>query len=137
MSIPDTTKHPIIMFDGFCNFCNGLVNFIIKYDEKRRFRFAALQSDAGRAVKANFQVPESYADSVVLIYKQRVLYKSSAALRVFRLLGGVWSFLILFLIVPPFMRDWIYDFIVRNRYKWYGSRESCRIPTPAERELFL
>lgn len=133
----DTGKHPVVLFDGHCNLCCGWVDFVIKYDEKERFRFAPLQAESGRKIKSNFRVPEEYADSIVLIHNKESYYKSSAALRIFRLLGGIWKMLYMFVIIPPFIRNWVYDFIARHRYKWFGKRDTCRVPTEDERELFL
>ncbi len=133
----DTENHPIVLFDGYCNLCSGWVAFVIKYDEKRKFRFASLQSEAGKAVKSSFRVPEDYADSIVLVYRGRNFYKSAAALRILKLLGGIWQLLYVFIAVPPFLRNWVYDFIARHRYRWFGRRESCRVPTEEEQGQFL
>lgn len=127
-------KHPIILFDGVCNLCNGAVQFIIERDKKRQFRFASLQSDFGQQYQQ--QVGAS-VDSILLVENGKIYQKSSAALRIARKLDGLWSLLFLFIIVPPFIRNAVYDWIARNRYRWFGKQDSCWMPTPDLKALFL
>lgn len=128
-----------MLFDGVCNLCNGAVQFIIDRDPKDVFRFASLQSERGAALLAAHgrTPPEGDPESVVLIEDGRVYEHSSAALRVARRLRGLWSLFYVFIIVPPFLRDAVYRFIARNRYRWFGKEEMCRVPTPALRARFL
>lgn len=129
-------ENPIIIFDGVCNLCNGTVDFIVKRDKKKQFRFAALQSETGKKFLSDFQVKPN-ADSVVLIYQNKIFIESDAALEIARFLSFPWKFLAVFKYFPKKFRDRIYRWIARNRYRWFGKCETCRIPTPEEKELFL
>ncbi|WP_343698091.1 thiol-disulfide oxidoreductase DCC family protein [Flavobacterium sp.] len=128
----------IILFDGVCNLCNGAVQFIIKHDKKDIFRFVALQSDLGKAICDYIGVDQTKIDSIIL-YNPGVAYyyKSSAVLEIGKDLGGVYSFFSAFKILPENLRNYIYDYIAKNRYKWYGKKESCMIPTPELKAKFL
>ncbi|MBW6535146.1 MAG: thiol-disulfide oxidoreductase DCC family protein [Mariniphaga sp.] len=129
------TKNPIVLFDGVCNLCNRTVDFILKRDMKKQFRFVALQSDTGEAVRKNF--PISYEmDSVVLIYEGKIFYESDAALEIARLLPAPWKWAMAFKIVPAGLRNTVYRWIARNRYCWFGKKKECRVPTPEERKFF-
>ncbi len=129
----------IVLFDGVCNLCNGSVLFIIDRDPRQRFRFAPLQSEFAVNLLASLGegVPEPGADSLVLVEDGAVYQRSDAALRIARNLRAPWPLLWMGSIVPRALRDRVYDFIARNRYRWFGREESCRIPTPALRERFL
>lgn len=131
------SEQGVILFDGVCNFCNGSVNFIIDHDPQAYFRFAALQSDAGQQILAHFNLPRSDFDTMIVIEKGQVYQKSTAALHVARRLSFPWSLGGLGLIIPRFLRDLGYSLIARNRYKWFGKQDQCRIPTPAIRARFL
>jgi len=133
----ERNEHKIILFDGVCNLCNGSVLFVIKRDPKDQFRFAALQSEVGQELIAKYQIDTAHTDSIVLIENNKAYVKSTAALRVARELTGGWPMLSGFLIVPAVIRNWVYDFIAHNRYKWYGKQDSCMIPTPELKEKFL
>ncbi|MFK7740566.1 MAG: thiol-disulfide oxidoreductase DCC family protein [Planctomycetota bacterium] len=126
---------PLILFDGDCNMCNGAVQFVLRRDRKARFRFASLQSDAGRLALEQAGVGE-LPDSIVLI-DGRVRVKSAAALAIARGLKLPWPLLSVFWFVPYPLRDFIYDWIARNRYRWFGKREECWVPTPELRKRFL
>ncbi len=128
---------PLVLFDGVCNLCNRSVNFILDHDRHKRFHFAALQSDAGQAVLRHFGLRTDDFDTAVLVEHGRAYTKSSAALRIARNLGGWWSLLALLLTIPPLLRDAAYDLLARNRYRWFGKAESCRVPTPEIRDRFL
>lgn len=130
------TAHPIVLFDGICNYCNSMVNFAIRNDREGRLRFAPLQSDAGRNLRKQYQVPTG-VDSVVFIENDRAYYYSDAALRITRYLQGPARLLYGFMIIPRFIREPIYKWIARNRYKWFGKKDSCMIPTPEVRDRFL
>lgn len=128
---------PILLFDGVCNLCNASVNFVIDRDPKGRFRFASLQSGAAKRALQRAGVVEDLPDSVVLIDRKGVHTQSTAALRVARRLGPPWSLLAIFLILPRILRDPLYTWIARNRYRWFGRQTACRIPTPDLKDRFL
>ena len=127
----------IVLFDGVCNFCNFWVNFLIRRDKNDLFRFAALQSENAKELKNRFKIDISNPDSLFLIVGEKVYIKSTAALMVCKELNGMIKILFPLIILPVFFRDFIYDLIAKNRYKMFGRKESCRIPTEAEREKFL
>ncbi|WP_025740402.1 thiol-disulfide oxidoreductase DCC family protein [Aquimarina pacifica] len=128
----------IILFDGVCNLCNSSINFIIKRDKNSVFRYASLQSDIGMRLIAERNIDTSKLDSILLIEGEGVYsYKSTAALKIARQLSGIYPFLSVNLLLPKFFRDWIYDIIAKNRYKWFGKKDSCMIPTPELKALFL
>jgi predicted DCC family thiol-disulfide oxidoreductase YuxK len=129
----------ILLFDGVCNLCNASVNFVIDHDPQGRIRFATLQSEEGKREIARLDPSGKTAaiDCVVLLEDDRIWTCSSAALRVAYHLGGLWSLLYAFIIVPRFIRDGVYRIIAKYRYRWFGRTEACRIPTPALRARFL
>jgi predicted DCC family thiol-disulfide oxidoreductase YuxK len=126
----------VILFDGVCNFCNASINFVIDRDAARRFRFASLQSDFGQRLLAENNRQLTDFDTVLLLREGKLYEKSDAALEIARYLKG-WSWLYLFRFVPRFIRDFFYDIIAKNRYRLFGKSESCRIPTPEEKKLFV
>lgn len=128
--------HPVILFDGVCNFCDVSVQFILERDPNEIFRFASLQSEAGQDLLKKYHVPED-VDSMILIESDKVYFKSSAALRISRHLQGTWKLLYILIIVPAPVRNVVYDIIARNRYKWFGKKESCMLPSPNVRKRFL
>jgi predicted DCC family thiol-disulfide oxidoreductase YuxK len=128
---------PVILFDGVCNLCNSSVLFIIQRDPKAKFRFASLQSEFGKNQLRRFGLPESALNSVLLIREDKLFQKSNAALAIARHLTGAWPLLYGFKILPARLRDWIYDWIAKNRYKWFGKRDACMIPTPALKSRFV
>lgn len=130
-------EQEVLLFDGVCNLCNGAVNFIIDRDPKSHFKFAALQSEFGQEQLAKLGFDQNEFDSLVLLTGDKIYKKSSAALRIAGKLNGLYPLLKVFLIVPPFIRDGVYDIIARNRYKWFGKRDECRIPTPELRSRFI
>ena len=131
-------SHPIVLFDGVCNLCNASVNFIIDRDPHDRFRFAALQSERGVALLAEHgHTVSAEPDSIVLVEGGRIFERSTAALRIARHLRGAWKLLYGFMIVPRPLRDLVYRFIARHRYRWFGRTEACRVPTPELRARFL
>ena len=129
--------HPIILFDGVCNFCNGAVNFVIRRDRDAVFRFATLQSETGKALQEQYGFNDPQMSSFILIHEGRAYTRSAAALKVGALLPGVWKLSKVFRIIPAFVRDAVYNFIARNRYKWFGRKNACMIPAPGIRERFL
>lgn len=126
----------ILLFDGVCNFCNASINFVIDHDVERRFRFASLQSDIGQRILTENRRSVSDFDTVLLVREGKVYEKSTAALEIARYLRG-WSWLYVFRFIPRFIRDAVYNLIAKNRYRIFGKSESCRIPTPEERSLFI
>lgn len=128
---------PIILFDGICNLCNNSVQFVIKHDKGNNFMFATLQSTTGQALLLQYNLPQEGFNSFVLIKDEKVYLKSTAALNVAKNLNGPVKLLYGFIIVPAFIRNSVYNFIAKNRYKWFGKKESCMIPTPALQSRFL
>jgi predicted DCC family thiol-disulfide oxidoreductase YuxK len=131
------TDHPVILFDGVCNFCNGAVNFTIKRDKQKKIRFAALQSSAGRQLIQQYGLPADDMRSFLFIENGKVYSRSTAALKVCRYLKGLWPLCYGLIIVPAFIRNGIYDWIAKNRYKWFGEKDECMIPTPEIKGRFL
>jgi predicted DCC family thiol-disulfide oxidoreductase YuxK len=128
---------PILLFDGVCNLCNSLVSFVIRRDPKGIFQFASLQSDTGQRLLLQQGLPTSHLNTFVLIEGNRYYTKSTAALQLFKRLGRLWTFLYVFIIVPRPLRDMVYHWIAKNRYKWFGKKEQCMLPTPDIKERFL
>jgi predicted DCC family thiol-disulfide oxidoreductase YuxK len=128
---------PILLFDGHCNLCNAWVQFIVKRNPAKTIRFASLQSNAGRALLAEHKIAQNYLDSLVLIEEERFSVSSSAALRTLSYLSTWESQLKLLLVLPRPLRDLVYRFVARYRYKWFGRREQCMIPTAELNERFL
>ena len=135
MNIPG--KHPVILFDGVCNLCSGSVQYVIKHDPHRLFRFASLQSDFARNILMRCDLPIKEFNSFVLLDDNKIYTRSTAALRVVRKLNGVVKFLYLFIIVPKFIRDPAYNIIANNRYRWFGKKQTCWLPSPQLKNLFL
>lgn len=131
------TDAPILLFDGVCNLCNGAVQTLIKIDKQGVFRLAALQSDAGQALLRKFGLPEKGFKTFVLVEDDAVFTRSDAVIEIGRYLGGAWRLLRVLKIVPRPARDFIYDIISENRYKWFGKRPACMIPTPDIKRRFL
>ena len=128
---------PVILFDGICNFCNGAVNFTIKRDKHQVIKFAALQTGVGKALLQQFGLPENYTSSFIFIEKGKLYNRSTAALKVCRYLTGLWPLCYGLIIVPAFIRNAVYDLIAKNRYKWFGRKDSCMIPTPDLKARFI
>lgn len=128
-------NNAIVLFDGVCNFCNSSINFIIKRDRKQYFKFAPLQSEIAQKLVGDKTLP--MPESVILIENGKKYDRSSAALRIAKKLDGLWPILYVFIILPKPLRDAVYNFIGRNRYKWFGKTEACMIPTSEVRGRFL
>lgn len=129
--------HSIILFDGVCNFCNASVNFIIKRDPESKFLFTQIQGDRGRALLANHGISNIGMSTFVLINQQGCHFKSDAALEIAKELSGVSRYLVMARYVPKFLRDKVYDFVAHNRYKIFGIRDECMIPSAEVRNRFL
>lgn len=128
----------VILFDGVCNLCNASIQYVIRHDKKDQFLFTALQSNTGKALIKRFQIDTKKTDSVILYTPEKGLdYKSTAALKVAYHLGFPHNLWCVFFIVPPIIRNWVYDFIAGNRYKWFGKKAECMIPTPELKAKFL
>lgn len=128
----------IILFDGFCNLCESSVLFVIKHDKKDIFRFVALQSDLGKEIIKHIGLATKHIDSVIL-YEPGISYnyKSAAAIEIAKDLGGIFHFGTLFRIIPSSLRNMLYDYVAKNRYLWYGRKESCLIPSAEIISKFL
>ncbi|WKL43976.1 thiol-disulfide oxidoreductase DCC family protein [Flavobacterium sp. ZE23DGlu08] len=136
LNIPKNKK--IILFDGVCNLCDSAVQRIIKHDSKDVFRFVALQSDLGQKIIKHLGIDTQKTDSIILYQPGfAYYYKSEAALEIAKDLGGVFYFGTLFSILPTSLNNHIYDYIAKNRYKWYGKKETCLIPTKELQAKFL
>ena len=130
--------HPVILFDGVCTLCSRTVDFLLRHDRRGHLRFAAQQSPAGQALLARHGLPAAALDRLVLVESDRVTTRSTAVLRIGRLLGGGWAVLAtLGYVMPRPLRDALYDFVARRRYAWFGQRAACRAPTADERARFL
>ncbi len=130
-------SHPVLLFDGVCNLCSSSVQFIIKRDPKHIFRFASLQSEFGQKILAQFHLPADDLNSFILFDEGKIYTRSTGALKVFKKLPGISSAMYAFIIVPPFIRNAVYAWVAKNRYKWFGKKEECWIPTKELNELFL
>ncbi|MEE1899478.1 DCC1-like thiol-disulfide oxidoreductase family protein [Flavobacterium rakeshii] len=128
----------IILFDGVCNLCDSTVQFIIKRDKKDIFRFVALQSELGEQIIKHIGVDRSKTDSIIL-YEPGVAYyyKAEAAIKIAANLGGLFPLMNIFSVLPKSLSNSVYDYIARNRYKWYGKKDECMIPTPEMKAKFL
>ncbi len=127
----------LLLFDGVCNLCNGAVQFVIERDPEQKFMFASLQSVTGQERLRHFGLSTQHFDSFVLIEGKRFYTESTAALRVARHMGGGWPLLYAFIIVPAPIRNAVYRFVARNRYRWFGRQDSCAMPTPELKARFL
>lgn len=127
---------PVILFDGVCNLCSGSVQFILKRDKEKKFLFASLQSAYGKNILNQFALPTDTFNSFILLEDGKIFTRSTAALKMFSQLNG-WKWVKLFWIVPKFIRDAVYNLIAKNRYKWFGKKDECWIPTPELKARFL
>lgn len=132
-----TNEGPILLFDGVCNLCSGSVQFVLKRNRKGNVRFASLQSDFGKEILKKSNLPHTYLNSLVLIENGKTFVKSDAALRLAKHLDGIWKMGSIFLLIPKFIRNPIYDWIARNRYTWFGEKETCWIPEQKWNDRFL
>lgn len=138
MEINLPSSKQLILFDGVCNLCNDSVQYVIQRDRKNSFMFAPLQGETGQALMKAYAIDPAQTDSVLLYTPgEGIKYKSSAAIKIASKLGFPTNFLRLFWIVPAFIRNAVYDYIAKNRYKWYGQKSECMIPTPDLKAKFL
>ncbi|GIO31868.1 MULTISPECIES: thiol-disulfide oxidoreductase DCC family protein [Paenibacillus] len=134
---PESGSEGIVLVDGVCHLCQGLTRFIIERDPKAKFRFASLQSEIGSELLTKGGMPADEIDTVVLIENGRYYVRSAAVLRIFRQLRMPWPLLCIFVIVPAPIRDRLYRYVARNRYRWFGKEEQCLLPTPELKKRFL
>lgn len=127
----------IILFDGVCNLCNAAVQFVIRRDPSNQFLFASLQSEEGTKIAGGYNLPVNDMNSFILIENGKAYDRSTAALRVAGKLKGLWRFFYVFIIVPKFLRDGIYQLIANHRYQWFGKKDECMVPTPELKAKFL
>ena len=132
-----TQDKPIIFFDGMCNLCNSSVQFILKKDTNNVFLFSSLQSDAAKGILLQYNLENFDLSSIILVEKGIIYQKSTAILRIAKSLAGISKYAYVYIIVPKFIRDGVYSFIAKNRYKWFGKRDSCMLPTAALKLRFL
>ena len=128
---------PILLFDGYCNFCSSTVQFIFEHEKNNHLYFASLQSETGIALLKQYNIDPSKTDSLVLIENNKAYIKSSAALRITKYLRNLYPTLFGFTIIPAFLRNVVYDYIARNRYKWFGKSDNCMIPDKELAKRFL
>jgi predicted DCC family thiol-disulfide oxidoreductase YuxK len=128
----------VILFDGVCNLCNSAINQVIDFDKKNTFLFTALQSKTGQEITKQLGIDTTKVDSIILYENNMAYYiKSTAAIKIMNDLGGLWVLTKLLWIFPENFRNYIYDIVAKNRYKWFGKKENCRIPTPELKAKFL
>jgi predicted DCC family thiol-disulfide oxidoreductase YuxK len=137
MTDPKNIKHPIILFDGVCNLCAGSVQFIIKRDNNKYFRFTSLQSDFAKIILRPSQLSENNFSSIILWEDGKIYTQSAAALRITKHLSGGWKLLFALIIIPAFIRNYMYSIIARHRYRWFGKKEKCWIPNDEWKDLFI
>ena len=130
-------EQAVILFDGVCNFCNASVNFVIRHDRRNHFRFAPLQSAAGRALQTEYGLNPDALNTFILVENGKSYGRSDAALKVVRRLGFPLNITYAFIVVPRFLRDSLYNFAARNRYKWFGKKDACMVPDERLRRKFL
>ncbi len=130
-------QQKVVLFDGVCNLCSSSVQFILKRDKKNQFLFGSLQGEYGQAALRKYNLPPDEFNSFMLIENDRLYTRSTGALRMLKHLGGGWSLLYAFTIVPKFIRDAVYNWIARNRYKWFGKKNECWLPRPEWKSRFL
>jgi predicted DCC family thiol-disulfide oxidoreductase YuxK len=128
----------IILFDGVCNFCNTSVLKVIKHDKKNVFLFTSLQSEIGKQIIDHFNIDTSKIDSIILIESEsQYAIKSTAALKILNQFNGIWKLMQIFWIIPTFIRNSMYNYIAKNRYKWFGKKDECMIPTDEIKSKFI
>jgi predicted DCC family thiol-disulfide oxidoreductase YuxK len=137
MKDDEAYQHPIILFDGVCNLCSSSVQFVIRHDPQHHFRFASLQSNFGQQILEQFNLSTSDLSSFILLENGKIYTRSTGALKVAKQLNKGWSLLYAFIIVPAFIRDAVYQFIAKNRYKWFGKKTACWVPSKELQALFI
>lgn len=134
----DNTNNPILYFDGVCNLCNASVQYVIRKDKKEVFRFASLQSRAGEQILHRYREKHTIVpDSILLWHKDKIYVQSDAALHTLILFGGIYKLAVILLVIPRFIRDAVYNFVAKNRYKWFGKKDTCMVPAKELLHRFL
>jgi len=128
---------PVIFFDGVCNLCNKSIDFILKRDSSKNFRFASLQSEAAKSLLKNKSIDLQSIRTIILLKDGKTFYRSDAILEIVRQLSAPWPLLYVFKIVPRFIRDGMYNLVSKHRYNWFGKQDTCRVPSKEERARFL
>ncbi|MFQ5584117.1 MAG: thiol-disulfide oxidoreductase DCC family protein [Calditrichia bacterium] len=132
----ETISPPVVLFDGVCKLCNGSVNFILRHDRRGRLKLAPLQSEYSRQVLKAHGMKSDPLDSILLLEGNRLTTKSTAIIRISKYLRGAWPLCMILLIIPRFIRDFVYDIVARNRYRWFGKYDSCHLPDPEFEDRF-
>lgn len=127
----------LVFFDGVCNLCDRTVQFLLKIDKHQRLQFGSLQGETAKKILPAYQISPEKLGSIVFIHQNNVYTESSAVLEILRVIGGPWTLLYIFRIVPPFIRNAFYRLIARYRYQWFGKKDQCMIPSPSVRTRFL
>jgi predicted DCC family thiol-disulfide oxidoreductase YuxK len=127
----------ILLFDGYCNLCHSSVQFVLKHEKKQELYFTSLQSKVGIEILTHYKIDASKTDSLILIENNNAFVKSSAALRLGKYLKGAYPLAYGLIVIPSFIRNWVYDYIAKNRYKWYGKQDSCLMPDENLAKRFL
>ncbi|MPZ18433.1 MAG: DUF393 domain-containing protein [Luteitalea sp.] len=130
-------RHPIVLYDGVCGLCHRTVRFLLRHDRQGHLRFAALQSSLGRTLLVHHRLSPDGLDTLVLVEDERASTRSAAVLGATRYLAAPWRYLALFRFLPRLVRDRLYDWVARSRYRWFGRLDACPLPSPGERERFL
>ena len=133
----ESDDHPVVLFDGVCNFCNGAVQFIIRHDPQAVFRFAAYQSSAGNELALRHGIDPVALETFAIVVNDQAFVRSDAAIATAAQMSGVWRLAVVFKLVPRVLRDAVYGVIAKNRYRWFGRRESCMVPDADVRRRFL
>jgi len=128
---------PLVLYDGVCHLCNGSVRFIIRRDPAKQFQFGQLQSASGRSRLEGFPTTGESMNTLVLLEAGKIYTKSTAVLRIARRLSGGWPLFYAFIVMPPFMRDTLYNVVSRYRYRWFGRSEKCMLPSQADMDRFI
>jgi predicted DCC family thiol-disulfide oxidoreductase YuxK len=132
-----SSGHPLVLFDGMCKLCSGFIRYVLKLDKNNVFRFGLLQSDNVRNMLRKYEMNISGLTSIVLLEGERITVESDAVLKIARNLGGAWSLIYLFIIIPKVIRDSVYRIIARNRYRLFGKRDACMIPSSEVLDKFI
>lgn len=137
MNQPNIQNKGIIIFDGYCNLCSGLVQFLIKRDTNDYFRFTSLQSNSSKQIFITYQIPINYNESIILLIEKKVYLKSDAVLEIASKLGGIWSLFKVFRIIPKNIRDFLYDLIAKYRYQVFGKKQHCMVFSENYKSKFI
>lgn len=135
--LPQSPPEHLVLFDGVCNLCNGVVQFLIARDALGRFHFATLQGETGQAVMKDFAMEKESMRTLIYLRRGKIHLRSSAALWIARDMRGLWPLAFGLIIVPRFLRDAVYDLVARHRYRWFGRTDSCMVPTPELQARFM